>query len=148
MFFVGLQEEMVVSSLLLLRMMDVDAGAVGTLDTAQMRAFALALPRERSTIRSTRQRQNPDNISISDKIIVTTALADEKVLVNGYSSQLHKYLMTDASIGKAVSTSNTYDLLLYSYGKHMTICLYPMFNLTFQPTLILLHNLASAGAIL
>lgn len=121
MFFVGMQEEMVVSSLLLLRMMDADAGVVEALDTAQLRALALALPRERSAAHSSRLRHNPNNVNTSDKNVETTAFTGEKVPVNNYSPELYKHLMTDASIGKAISLSNKYDSLLYSYGKRIAI---------------------------
>lgn len=109
MFFVGLQEEMVVSGLLLLRMMDGDAGAARGLDSAELRARASTLPRERST----RHQYTENNIT-------TAVVLDGKVLVNHYSEVLHTRLMTDSAVGETISSLNSFDSQLYDYGKSAT----------------------------
>lgn len=107
MFFVGLQEELTLSGLLLLRLFNVSQVAVAgdaakLFDFETLRNDAMFLLKERST----------------SNLLNTSAYSTEnKKLVNGYSLSARAKIVEDYELVQTVGKHNKYDLQLFAHGR-------------------------------
>lgn len=136
-FFVGLQEEMVVSGLLLLRKMDRAEKLLQgkrireddqSLDCEELRQEVLNLPRERSTSSITTiphtiyAGTNSQQHKSIEYVNSSTSLSGRRksgnlLLVNNHSVKARMELERDPTVVQNIIHNNQYDVILYEYGE-------------------------------